>query len=126
MSWRPKPYLKHPEIPIENAKKIFKWRTHMVDVKHNFKNAFQQNDLFCPLCSTSNEDEKYEDTQEHIAICSKIDEILKHHLTVKQNIDYNLIFADKFDNIERLNVTIEYLEKRLQARKSIVQLFIRE
>ena len=42
-------YLKSKKLFPDRAKLLFKFRTHMVDVKNNFKTMYN-NQIECPLC----------------------------------------------------------------------------
>ena len=114
------PYLTNQDINNEEAKQIFKWRTHMIEVKENFKHAFDENDLFCPLCSVNgNNDDR--DSQEHIHTCSKITEEMMMEEEDIPNIEYGSLFADKYDDQTSLKQTINYLERRLKIRNKLYE-----
>ena len=47
---------------------LFKFRTRTFLVKNNFRNNYKNTDILCPLC------EKFDDSQEHLFECEKINE----------------------------------------------------
>ena len=61
-------YLKTEEIPVNEAKNLFKYRTKSANFKDNFGDRYENKE--CPLCTIQL------DTQEHSVQCERIkDEI---------------------------------------------------
>ena len=50
-------YLKNPDIPVQEAKNLFRFRTRSAKFKENMKNQYQNST--CPFCLV------YSDTQQH-------------------------------------------------------------
>ena len=66
-------YLKNPNIPVEEAKNLFRYRTRSAKFKENMKNEHQINT--CPFCLV------FSDTQIHSMQCT----VLNSKITVKGN-----------------------------------------
>lgn len=94
------------KLPVKRAKLLIKARTHMLDVKMNFGGRKMIKNK-CPLgCSI-------EDSQSHLFSC-KI--ILQKYPEVK-NANYEDLFSD---NIEKIKIIIEILEKILTYRDEVM------
>lgn len=89
----------------QRAKLLFKLRTHMLDVKYNFKNMFKE-DTLCPLC------QKHNDSQEHLLSCEKI------HETPIITTRYMDLFSK---NIKMQLQIFKALEESWDKRKKLVE-----
>ena len=99
------PYIASNKIFPEKVKMLFQFRTHMSNVKHNFKNQFP-NDNQCPLC------EFEDDTQEHLMSC----EIL--HENTRNRDQYKNIFSR---NLKKQIQAINILSEAWKKRQSIIE-----
>ena len=98
-------YLKDPRIKPETARKIFKFRVHMLDFKQNYKGKYGP-DNKCPLC------ENHIDSQDEIQNCK----IMKSRFNTENELEkLNLIYEDKVD-MHAANL----LENILQIREEIL------
>jgi hypothetical protein len=74
-------YLKSDDIPVHEAKNLFRYRVRVADFKENFGNKYENKG--CPLCTI------HMDTQTHAVQCDKV----KESISVEGN--YNDIFKEK-------------------------------
>ena len=79
---------------------LFQVRTHMLNVKHNFKNQFPKNNQ-CPLC------ESEDDRQEHLISCEML------HENGMNRDKYKDIFSRNVKKqIQAINILSEAWERR--------------
>ena len=74
-------YLKSDDIPVHEAKNLFRYRVRMAEFKENYGNKYENK--VCPLCTI------HMDTQAHAVQCNKV----KESISVEGN--YNDIFKEK-------------------------------
>ena len=85
-------YLKsNCKLKYEDKQLLFKLRTRMTEVKHNFRNKYA--DQICPLCKSE------EDTQYHLINCQRILENCPD-LAENINIEYEDIFSNGSKQME--------------------------
>ena len=77
----------------KEAKLLFKIRSNMLKVKHNFKNDFNKQNLHCEQCNNGSPD-----TQEHITMCSG----LQH----SKNLKYDDLFSPNIQKVK--DALLEY------------------
>ena len=91
------PYLTLEEISTRDKQLLYKFRTQMIRVNHNFGKK-----TLCPLC------QKNDDTQEHLFLC---EEITRNESS--NSFNYEFIFSSsKTENIEAAAIGKKYFRKR--------------
>ena len=101
-------YMKDPNFSINNIKLLFKLRTRMVQVKRNFKSAFQS--LVCDLCEIE------EDDQHHLLSC----QVLLKQCSELYN-DISVEYNDLFSTSEKQLQAVKLFKKVLQIREKLLQ-----
>ena len=99
-SLKKEPYIASNQIIPEKAKLLFQFRTHMSNVKNNFKNQYPKNKQ-CPLC------ELEEDTQEHLMSCEML-----HENVLKKDLYKNIFSKNVKKQLQAINILSEALKKR--------------
>ena len=94
-------YFKDPNIPVEQAKNLFRYRTRSAKFKENMKNEYQS--ITCPFCLV------YSDTQIHSMQCTDVNS----KISVKGK--YQDIFKEKIP--KEISQT---LMKMTELRKDVI------
>ena len=80
-------YLKNSEIPVNEAKNLYRFRTRVARFKENYKNSYQS--IACPLRLVQ------PDTRVHCVQC----------LVVKTKVDVQGSYSDIFDEDIPINIS---------------------
>ena len=96
--------IKDQSIPTHLKKLIFKYRTHMLDFKQNYKGLYK--DFDCPLC------EEHDDSQDMIEDCK----VLKNKFPSLE--DCKTLYKNDVDvkDAKRLEEVMEAREKENNSR----------
>ena len=94
-------YLRTENIPVNEAKNVFRYRVRVANFKENYKGKYQNTG--CPFCFV------HLDTQAHAFQCSK----MKDELQIN-NVEYREIFSDKLSrNLSKILTEISKLRENL-------------
>ena len=80
-------YLKTDDIPVHEAKNLFRYRVKVADFKENYGNRYE--DKVCPLCTI------HMDTQTHAVQC----------VQVKESVSVNGNYSDTFKEVIPRNIS---------------------
>ena len=96
------PYLKSAQIPVHEAKNLFRYRVRVANFRENFKEMYKNKTTVCPFCTI------HLDTQSHSLQCDEM------KIKVKMEGKYDDIFKQKIPaNISRTLFKISQLRKDL-------------
>jgi hypothetical protein len=101
-----KSYLKEN---ISKSQLLFKFRTRMIDVRHNFRSKYESKseNIKCEICNT------HDETQ-NLFECPSLD---TKNIDIN-NVNYNDIFSD---TVKKNEIVIEALSNLLEQRESILE-----
>jgi hypothetical protein len=75
-------YLKDPDIPVAEARNLYRYRTRSAKYKENMKSSYTDTSLACPVCLLQH------DTQQHSPQCPEV------KAKIKVNGSYKDIFEE--------------------------------
>ena len=104
--------MKSPLFTNDEVNILFAIRSRFLDVKMNFKNRYDKNNLLCSIC-----DDEEEDTQEHLLNYKILNEKLRSIENTQENVKYEDIFADH----KKQKVVTSKFKKLLNIRRLILE-----
>ena len=104
-------YLLPHETSVKMSKFIFHARSRMLNVKNNFKNR-KYPDMFCPVCC----DPESTDSQQHILVCSDLDEA--DLVSTGSSFCYDYLFSN---DVKKQVAVATILEKRFAKRRTLLR-----